>query len=246
MAREKVCGIYCIENLVDHKRYIGLSKDIYARFRVHKYKLNSNKHVNNHLQKAWNKYGGENFNFTILELCAEDLLKDKEKFYINKYNSLNRSYGYNKTSGGDGLRDLDDDSRNQISLNETLYPVVKLDLDGTYVCEYRNCNFAANDVGGSKKNIYRCCINPDVYKTAYGFIWIYKKDYDELSFNIDKYKKKICGKSILQYDLNMNFIAEYESAHEAERITGIGFKMISRVCNGYRPQTHGFIFEFKN
>jgi hypothetical protein len=44
----------------------------------------------------------------------------------------------------------------------------------------------------------------------------------------------------------MNFIAEYESAREAEKITGIGFRMISRVCNGQRHQTHGFIFKFKD
>lgn len=54
------------------------------------------------------------------------------------------------------------------------------------------------------------------------------------------------GKPVLQYDLEGNFIAEYKNAREAERITGIGFKMISRVCNGDRPHTHGFIFKFNN
>jgi hypothetical protein len=54
------------------------------------------------------------------------------------------------------------------------------------------------------------------------------------------------NKPIIQYDLNMNYIAEYESAREAERITGIGYKLISRVCNHQRPHTHGFIFRFKN
>lgn len=53
-------------------------------------------------------------------------------------------------------------------------------------------------------------------------------------------------KPIIQYDLNMNFIAEYKSAREAEKVTGIGYKMISRVCNGERPYTHGFIFRFKD
>ena len=42
----------------------------------------------------------------------------------------------------------------------------------------------------------------------------------------------------------MNYIATYESAREAERQTGIGYKMISRVCRGERPHTHGYIFKF--
>ena len=54
------------------------------------------------------------------------------------------------------------------------------------------------------------------------------------------------NKSILQYNLDGDFIAEYKNAREAERVTGIGYKMISRVCNGKRPHTHGFIFKFKN
>ena len=53
------------------------------------------------------------------------------------------------------------------------------------------------------------------------------------------------GKPVLQYDLQMNLVAEYRSAREAESATGIGYKMISRVCNGHRPYTHGFIFKFK-
>lgn len=52
-------------------------------------------------------------------------------------------------------------------------------------------------------------------------------------------------KPILQYDLDGNFVAEYKSAREAEEITGIGHKMISRVCRGDRTYTHGFIFKFK-
>ena len=51
-------------------------------------------------------------------------------------------------------------------------------------------------------------------------------------------------KPISQYDLEGNFIASFESAREAERVTGIGYKMISRVCKGERPYTHGFIWKF--
>lgn len=63
--------------------------------------------------------------------------------------------------------------------------------------------------------------------------------------DVSEHKRAPGKKPVLQYDLDGNFIAEYESGHEADRTTGIGYKMILRVCNGDRPYTHGFIFKFK-
>jgi hypothetical protein len=77
---------------------------------------------------------------------------------------------------------------------------------------------------------------------------MYKKDYENNGFDLEKYKypdNHYNIKPIIQYDLNMNFISEYESARECERQIGIGHKMISRVCKCERPYTHGYIFRFK-
>ena len=64
----KICGIYKIENKINHKIYIGQSNDIETRWTHHKWELNNHKHSNNHLQKAWDKFGEENFIFEIVEL----------------------------------------------------------------------------------------------------------------------------------------------------------------------------------
>lgn len=94
------CGIYCIENKLDSKKYIGQSIEIEKRWYNHINALNLNYHSNIHLQRAWNKYGAENFNFYIIELCEQEKLDEREIFYIAKYNTFKD--GYNRTSGGKG------------------------------------------------------------------------------------------------------------------------------------------------
>jgi len=74
-----ICGIYKIENLINHKVYIGSSKDINNRFRLHKYHLINNKHHNLHLQSSYNKYGINKFRFDILEECKENELIKQEQ-----------------------------------------------------------------------------------------------------------------------------------------------------------------------
>ena len=68
-------GVYEILNTITKERYIGSASRIgksnslsgfYVRFEKHKSLLKSNKHYNIHLQRAYNKYGENNFNFNVL------------------------------------------------------------------------------------------------------------------------------------------------------------------------------------
>lgn len=99
--RVKICGIYCIENIINNKKYIGKSIDIDRRFYLHKRDLNKfHKHSSEHFQNAWTKYGEENFKFYILEECLFEELNDREIYYIWFYNSVDKNFGYNILSGG--------------------------------------------------------------------------------------------------------------------------------------------------
>jgi group I intron endonuclease len=101
---EKICGIYCIENIVTLMGYIGKSVNINNRFSCHRSKLRRGIHGNSYLQNAWNKYGEENFKFYILEEASFDEIIKLEIKYIKLYESNNRRFGYNLTEGGEGTK----------------------------------------------------------------------------------------------------------------------------------------------
>jgi group I intron endonuclease len=63
----KKSGIYKITNRINGKFYIGSAVDIKNRFSTHVSELKNKTHSNYHLQRAWDKYGKENFIFEVLE-----------------------------------------------------------------------------------------------------------------------------------------------------------------------------------
>lgn len=93
-----VSGIYGIVNKTNNKIYVGKSKNIYKRLVWHVYGLNNKlKDENRHLISAWHKYGRENFECILIEITILDdkVLKEKELYWMDKYNSLDRNHGYN-------------------------------------------------------------------------------------------------------------------------------------------------------
>lgn len=100
--KEVICGIYCIENKVNGKKYIGQSVNIYNRWSDERRLLNKDEDAwNIYLQRAWNKYGEINFSFNIIERCEESQLDEREKYWIKYYDTFNS--GYNMTIGGRGM-----------------------------------------------------------------------------------------------------------------------------------------------
>jgi group I intron endonuclease len=93
-------GIYSIKNVKNNNCYFGSSKNIEKRWKTHLNKLKNNKHHNIHLQRAWNKYGENNFIFEIVEECDEKNLLQLEQKYID----FNPEYNIGmKSSGGDNI-----------------------------------------------------------------------------------------------------------------------------------------------
>lgn len=92
--------IYKIENLQNHKIYIGLTNNISRRRARHFTDLRCNRHDNHFLQKEFNIYGEENFSFSIEfegDVTSEQI-SQLEKKYIQEYDSYRN--GYNQNEGG--------------------------------------------------------------------------------------------------------------------------------------------------
>lgn len=130
--RKSIIGIYSISNTVNNKCYIGSSTDIARRFKTHLNMLKNNKHINSHLQAAVNKYGLNNFTFSILQECSQDEIIEKEQFYIDSFD-WNQLYNKARTvyTGGSNLVEI---------------PIYLLNLKGVIIHEYKSGAELARDL----------------------------------------------------------------------------------------------------
>lgn len=93
-----VCGIYKITNLITKEVYIGQSVNISDRFKQHiKCGLGIDASATNKLYNNMQEYGVWNFTFELLQKCSRDKLNEKERFWINMYQS--NKVGMNITKG---------------------------------------------------------------------------------------------------------------------------------------------------
>lgn len=81
---QKLQGVYSIYNKVNGKTYYGGAAQSFAiRWNEHIGDLETNKHRNIHLQRAWNKYGSKAFTFVIELICGPDECVFHEQQYLN-------------------------------------------------------------------------------------------------------------------------------------------------------------------
>ena len=115
------CEIYGIFNLVNGKILVGSSRNISSRWSCYRKELSRNVYKNKHFQRSWNKYLECSFEFRILEECDIDMLLVRENSWMNYYDSLNPSKGYNKQNAtqtivSNGGIPLSEDHKRKIAL----------------------------------------------------------------------------------------------------------------------------------
>ena len=226
-----VSGIYCIKNIITNKKYIGQSVNINDRWRRHISELEHNSHHNDYLQKSWNKYGINCFKFYVLEYCDVENLDEREIYYIDLYNTLDREFGYNLKSGGQNssctyteeVRKRMSESAKQ-SYDQYLIDKRKQDA----LNQWSNPNIKEKIIG--KNN------------GMYG-----KHHTDEAKQKMSENRKGISPVNkntspVFCIELNK----EYKDATEAGKELSIRSGNILKVCRGVRKTCGGYNWKFIN
>ena len=107
--------IYLVRNQINCRPYVGqtIKKKAEDRWKGH----NKNS-IGPYLLNAYNKYGRENFTYSVLCECPDEKLNEYEMAYIQLYSSMCTSLGgigYNMTLGGLAGGKLSEEAKKKIS-----------------------------------------------------------------------------------------------------------------------------------
>jgi group I intron endonuclease len=201
--------------------------------------LSSNRHGNSHLQRAYNKYGADNFIFEILEECDEIYLASQENYWCNLLNVHNRNYGYNiQPTHPNNIKKHSEETKLKIRTNtkgikksEETKLKMSLGMRGKSKSEKHRKNLSKSKIG-SKMSI----ITKNALKLANTGR---KQSKEEIEKRANRNKKPI-----IQMDLKNNFIKEWESISDATKTLKITH--ISCCCKGSRNFAGGYKWRYKN
>jgi group I intron endonuclease len=89
---QKTVGVYVIRQISTGKCYVGQSVHVERRVIHHRYHLRKGKHHNHYLQSAWNKYGENDFTFSLLRKCEHHELTSLEQSLADEYAAAGLSF----------------------------------------------------------------------------------------------------------------------------------------------------------
>lgn len=162
------------------------------------------------------KYGWENHTFKIIKECKEEDLNELEIYYIKKYNSIKE--GLNISEGGYYFHKVN------IGRKHTKKTIKKM-KDWWSKNKTKRSKETIEKISKTKRE------NPRVLTPQM----------------IENHRKSSPNKKpILQYDMDGNFIKEYESINSAARDLGGRVDNISAMLRGKQKSSYGFIWEYKN
>jgi group I intron endonuclease len=231
--------VYKISNIINEKVYIGCTyQSLTRRWRQH---INLNtKNKNTILRKAFDKYGRENFSIHIIEVCASELqMFEREVYWINFYNSTQRSVGYNMTIGGDrGPIRFGKDHPNygKPSTNPNWNEIIYRNL-GKKMTEDHKQKFCMSNVGVPKSTEHK-------NKLSESHIKFYEtnKYKQESKDKISAAKRCIISKKRTLI-LCLNNYKVYDCYQDAAKALGVSAGNIPQVANGKYAHTKGYRFQ---
>ena len=259
--------VYKITNNVNGKIYIGQTRvtepQRWQQHIWHAYNDSDNDSLL--LCRAIKKYGKENFTRTILEECDNQFLNEREKYWINYFDSTNHDIGYNVAEGGKGHSKYSNEeivkaytdfgsitkaseaigmSREQMSIRLQAMgiqttreiPVCQYDLQGNFIKEYSTMADAAKETNTPIYHIRE----QGVYNK---FLWLYKNNTQTPEERLNQLSNLVHNLlDIQQYNEFGELVAEFSNAAEASRKTGINISSIKAASNGKQVSAGGFLW----
>lgn len=232
---QKLCGVYKITNLINGKIYVGQSVDIERRWEQHKRigqgQLNGfyAKDGRRPLYRAINKYGVNSFKFEILELCSEEMLYEREQYWIDLLHANTKNCtGYNLNDGGAGNKN-----------NTQQRYAYQYDLDGNYIGEYESITKATLSMGlKPNSGAIQNAIGVEG-KTSCGYQWRYEK-LNKISA-ISYYSKR---NKVAMYDKNGKLLKIFANTTEAGNSINKTHSAIEYNCKNKSKYCGGYIFRY--
>lgn len=257
----KNMGIYRIVNIVNGKFYLGSSNDLRKRKREHIWALRKEAHINDYLQKAFNKYGEKNFKFEVLEYVAneEDLRKVEQK-YLDLFKPYIRSIGYNlcEDSRGGGLSGENNPNYQKPMSNEQKLAISKT-LKGHLVSDETRKKISKARKGkyaGEKHSMYGKPVplekrkrHSEIMKGRFSGEknpFYGKRHSEEARTKISNAHKGKTGAQcpnsirIVQLTKEGTFLKIFDAIQEAQRETGVWASNIQKCCKGELKTTGGY------
>lgn len=223
-------GVYIFKNNVNNKCYIGSTVVSFEkRMMHHLYHLKNGKHKNSHFQSAWNKYGENNFEFDILEICEKSQCLVREQYYldtilhakefINKTSDEFLEKGYNINPLASGTPNL---SKETIDKRKTTFKQFIEKASEEYY-KFKNFEIDYDDISDRYLPMINCWINHIPWNKGKKYnstdhLKVKKTITDKL-IKSRKKKSELArekSNSILVFNHNNEFIKEFRSAPDLQ------------------------------
>lgn len=257
MDNSEICQgwIYCIQNKINGKMYIGKTNNFEKRQQQH---FNLRREGCPVLKAALRKYGANNFEMSsivtftaINKKVLNTVLNYLETFYIKKYNTFGN--GYNLTEGGEGICGYEHSAQTRAKMSKSAIgiipsketrqrmreaslrtqnwivsekPILQYDLDGNFIQEFKSISSAARYVGKNISNNISRALHHENAKAG-GYMWKYKNGDIQRKINPYIIHLTLRGKPVYHFSKDGILLDGYRSPKEASKITGIKLQTIS-------------------
>jgi group I intron endonuclease len=253
-------GIYKITNTINNKFYIGSSVNIRARITNHRSQLNRGVHDNNHLQRAWDKYGEKSFKVELIKECNDEELLYEEQKYLDKigvgenpncYNIAKSAFAptLGRELSNETKRKIGNANKGKMHTEETKAILSKKHTGKTLSKEHRH-KMSISRTG-------RVCTKETRNKISDALTGIKRTDEtrqklreSHIGIEISQEQRKKMAEGNYKKVVCITTGEVFESLKDAAKVVGVNYTNITNCCRGRqkhagRDKETGELFEWK-